>query len=252
MASRTKTEFLANMSHELRTPLNAVLGFSDLMKTEVFGPLGDARYMEYVDAIRSSGQHLLDVISNILDISKGESGFMALREEPVNVTDILDMCFSLVSERARFGKVTLSAEYGRDLPPLMADGVKLKQIIINLLSNAVKFTPEGGTVTLRAFVGDGGGMVFQVADTGIGIEAKYIPLAFEPFRQIDASTRTDGEGTGLGLPLAQLLTRLHDGSFDFESTLGEGTIATVRFPPERTLAQSAAIESDQRLVAASR
>ncbi|MDA0664943.1 MAG: PAS domain-containing sensor histidine kinase, partial [Proteobacteria bacterium] len=168
MASRTKTEFLANMSHELRTPLNAVLGFSDLMKTEVFGPLGDARYMEYVDAIRSSGQHLLDVISNILDISKGESGFMALREEPVNVTDILDMCFSLVSERARFGKVTLSAEYGRVLPPLMADGVKLKQIIINLLSNAVKFTPEDGTVTLRAFVGDGGGMVFLVADTGLG------------------------------------------------------------------------------------
>lgn len=245
VASRVKFEFLANMSHELRTPLNAVLGFSDLMKTETFGPLGDARYMEYVDAIRSSGLHLLDVISNILDLSKGESGFMALHEDSVNVTEVLDMCLSLVAERARSGKVTLLAEYGRDLPPLVVDGVKLKQIIINLLSNAVKFTPEGGTVTVRAMVGEDGRMIFQVADTGIGIDAKQIAVAFEPFRQVDASTRTNAEGTGLGLPLARLLTRLHDGSFDFESAPGEGTVATVGFPATRTVVQSADQNSDE-------
>ncbi|MEX2615737.1 MAG: HAMP domain-containing sensor histidine kinase [Alphaproteobacteria bacterium] len=252
VASRTKSEFLANMSHEFRTPLNAVLGFSDLMKTEAFGPLGDPRYMEYVDAIQSSGQHLLDVISNILDLSKGESGFMALHEDPVNVTEVLDMCLSLVAERARSGKITLLAEYGRDLPPLVVDGVKLKQIIINLLSNAVKFTPAGGTVTVRANVGEDGRMVFQVADTGIGIAAKQIAVAFEPFRQVDASTRTDAEGTGLGLPLVRLLTRLHDGSFDFESVPGEGTVATVGFPAIRTLEHPAGERNDQTLVAASR
>ena len=238
IASRAKSDFLANMSHELRTPLNAILGFSDLLKSEAFGPLGDSRYSEYADAIHSSGHHLLDVISTILDISKIESGHMSLRETAVDVADTLGMCLSLVAERARRGNVAVVADYDSEMPPLLADPVKLKQVVINLLSNAVKFTQDGGKVTVSAGIAKDGGMWIRVADTGIGIAARDIPKALEPFRQINAAVRDATEGTGLGLPLSILLTRLHGGKFDFESEPGAGTTVTVRFPAERTLPQA--------------
>ena len=239
LANRSKSEFLANMSHELRTPLNAIIGFSEMIKTATFGPVGSPKYREYATDIYGSGQHLLNVITDILDISKIEAGKLELHEEPVDVPEAVDSCLMLVNERAENAGLTLETEIADDLPPLRADERKLKQILINLLSNAVKFTPEGGTVTTRVWCHRDDGYVFQVADTGIGIAPDDIPKVLAPFGQVDSTLARKYEGTGLGLPLTKSLVEMHGGSFDLQSEPGVGTTVTARFPAGRIVSEAA-------------
>ncbi len=239
LANRTKSEFLANMSHELRTPLNAIIGFSDMMKAEIFGPVGNPKYLEYARDINVSGVHLLELINDILDLSKIEVGKAELHEENVDVSRAFRSCLTLVKERAVMGGVEIACDMAATLPALYADERKLKQIMINLLSNAIKFTPAGGKVTLRIWFRDNNGYVFQVADTGIGIALADIPKALAPFQQLDSDLSRKYEGSGLGLPLTKALTELHGGSLGLQSEVGVGTTVTVRFPAERIVSKMA-------------
>ncbi|MDE0944414.1 MAG: PAS domain S-box protein [Alphaproteobacteria bacterium] len=233
LANRSKTEFLANMSHELRTPLNAIIGFSEMMKMEALGPIQPPEYREYVRDIRSSGTHLLDVINDILDMSKIEIGEATVADSEVSIAAVMSSCLRMVDERAKRGDVQLLAEGLDHLPLLLADARMLKQILLNLLSNAVKFTECQGSV--RIFGGiDGDKQLFiTVADTGIGMTNEGLAKAFAPFQQVDNSLQRKFEGTGLGLPLVKSMMELHDGTASLESTLGVGTIATIRFPATR-------------------
>ncbi len=234
-ANRTKSKFLANMSHELRTPLNAIIGFAELIGGEMFGPVGNDSYREYAIDIRESGRHLLGLITDILDLSKFQSGSDELHEENIEIAEIVRSVRWLITARARDGKVELVTKLADDLPMLCADSLKLKQILINLLSNAIKFADTGGKVTLKAWCSANGGYVFQVIDTGIGIALEDIPKTLLPFQQIDNRLNRKYEGTGLGLPLAKSLAEMHGGSLDLQSQVGVGTTVTVRFPAERII-----------------
>ena len=237
-ASRTKSEFLANMSHELRTPLNAIIGFSEIIATALFEPVA-ARYRDYARDINSSGLHLLKLINDVLDISKIEAGRLELHKEPVAAPALIEDCRRLVAERAASARVELTVAVASDLPPVAADALRLKQILLNVLANAVKFTPPGGRVAVSATLAPEGGVTFTVRDTGIGMHPEEIPLALEPFRQIETALNRRYEGTGLGLPLARRLTELHDGIFDIESAPGRGTTVAIRLPPALTLREVA-------------
>jgi len=239
-ASRSKSEFLANMSHELRTPLNAVIGFADVIAGEMFGPVGTERYREYAKLIRMSGTHLLEIISDILDLAKIEANHVVLDEKPVDVAGVMAMCETLVSSRAEQAGVTVLRRMPASLPALRADELRVKQIVLNLLSNAVKFSPRGAEVVLAARIGRDGGVEIEVADRGCGMSADELRLALQPFRQVNSAIAKQAEGTGLGLPLAVRLTMLHGGRLDIESAPGVGTTACVRFPPARTLAARSA------------
>ena len=238
-ANRAKTEFLANMSHELRTPLNAILGFSEVIETEMFGPVGSSRYVDYAHDIHESGEHLLDLINDVLDLSKLEAGKLDLHESDVSLPDVVERCAALVRGRAEKARVTFHAEMPPALPELRADARALKQILLNLLTNAVKFTPEHGKVTLT--VSDGGpkGLVIAVSDTGIGMSAADIDVALSPFGQIDSELGRKHEGTGLGLPITRSLVKLHGGDIAIASTPGEGTTITVTFPASRMVRAAA-------------
>ena len=240
IANRFKSEFLANMSHELRTPLNAIIGFSNIIRDETFGPVGNPKYAEYITDINSAGEHLLAIINDILDLSKIEAGKVELHEESVDVVRILESCSILLNERAQRGGVSLNSDIADNIPPLYADKRKLRQILINLLSNAVKFTPAGGTVAISAWSRPDAGYVFQIADTGIGIALEDIPKVLAPFHQIDSRLGRQYEGTGLGLPLTRSLVELHGGSLDLQSEPGAGTTVTVRFPEARVMPEDAA------------
>jgi signal transduction histidine kinase len=235
MASRSKSEFIASMSHELRTPLNAIIGFSEVMTNELYGPLGDERYRGYCRDVLQSGQHLLGIINDVLDISRVEAGKLQLAEEEVDVGASIQAAVRLVQERAERGGVELSVDVAPDLPPLRADQRLLKQIVANLLSNAVKFTKKGGRSQVRAHRRPDGGLEITVEDTGIGMAPEEIPRALERFWQADSSLGRRYEGTGLGLPLVKAFTELHGGTLTLESTPGVGTKATVRFPWRRTV-----------------
>ena len=232
-ANRAKSDFLALMSHELRTPLNAIIGFSEIIKSEMMGPIGNPKYGEYASDVFDSGQHLLGLINDILDLSKIEAGKMELEEEDVDVAEVIGSCLRLVTERAAKGGVELITEVPDDLPALRIDERKLRQILLNLLSNAVKFTPDGGSVTVRSWFRSEDGFVLQVADTGIGIAPENIERALTPFGQVDSRLDRKYEGTGLGLPLTKSLIEKHGGSLDLQSKVGAGTTVTVRFPKER-------------------
>jgi len=230
-ASRAKSEFLANVSHELRTPLNAIIGFSEVIKTEMFGSLSE-RYRTYSSDIYDSGTHLLGLINDILDLSKLEAGQVTLHEEAVDVAATVEACVNLMKEPARKAGVHLSVSLDYDVPYLLADERRLRQILINLLSNAVKFTPEGGDVRLSTKrVADG--VALTVRDTGIGIAAEDIPRALTRFGQVDSKISRKHEGTGLGLPLVKHLAELHGGSLTLVSEVNVGTIATVLLPVMR-------------------
>ncbi|HEY8950445.1 MAG TPA: ATP-binding protein [Rhizomicrobium sp.] len=228
-ANRSKSMFLANMSHELRTPLNAVIGFSEMMHTEVFGPLGDKRYREYTDLIRGAGQHLLDLINDILDMSKIEAGKQELHREKLNVADLGHEALHLMREQAATGHVRLEMNTGTAPVFVMADRRAMKQILLNLLSNAVKFTPEGGQVTVNT-TQTGDHVTLSVRDTGIGIPAEQIYRLGNPFIQIRNNAGTTQTGTGLGLALVRALTEMHDGTFRIESIEGQGTTVTIMLP----------------------
>jgi len=232
-ANRVKSEFLANMSHELRTPLNAIIGFSEILADQTLGTIDNPTYLEYIRDINASGTHLLNIISDILDLSKAESSDVELLETDIYVLPNIEACLKMVSKKAVENGIELICDAERNLPALHADERKFKQIFINLLSNSVKFTPSGGTITIRAWYSLDSGYVFQVADTGIGIALEDIPKAFTPFQQIDGDLDRKYDGTGLGLPLTKSLIEIHGGSLDLQSELGVGTTVTVRFPAER-------------------
>ncbi len=233
IANRTKSEFLANMSHELRTPLNAIIGFSEIIKDETFGPVGSTKYRDYADDINESGQHLLTLINDILDLSKIESGAQELHEENIEILGTANAIIRLVSGLTETGNVELELDVSDEIPVLYADERKVKQILINLLSNAIKFTPSGGKVTLKIWSRAESGYVFQVIDSGIGIAFEDIPKALAPFQQIDSGLNRKYDGTGLGLPLTKSLIEMHGGYLDLQSEVGVGTTVTVRFPAER-------------------
>jgi len=234
LANRSKTEFLANMSHELRTPLTAINGFAEVLEGELFGPLGHQKYKQYVTDIRESGEHLLQIINDILDVSKIEAGELELHEEAATVTDLIQSTLRLVRERADGNNQRLVTDIKQPMT-LYADPRLVKQILVNLLSNAVKFTPPGGCITVRADGDADGGLMISVEDTGIGIANHDIPEVLTPFRQADGTLARTHEGTGLGLPLAKSLTELHGGWLEIKSELKVGTAVTVHFPPERRL-----------------
>ena len=236
-ASQTKSAFLANMSHELRTPLNAVLGFSEIISSEMFGPAGDRRYRDYAGLIHSAGTHLLDLISDILDMSKIEAGKIELNHQQIDATVLARECVELMAERASAAGVELHAELGAAPRALHADRRAVKQILLNLLSNAVKFTPRGGLVSVEA-VEDGGLCRFTVTDTGIGIPASEIGRLGNPFVQLANSGQHTG--TGLGLALVRGLADLHGGTFRISSVEGQGTKVTVTLPLSAPLADAAA------------
>jgi signal transduction histidine kinase len=246
LANRTKSEFLANMSHELRTPLNAIIGFSDILKKELFGPLGQPPYVEYARDIHGSGIHLLELISDILDISRIEAGKLELHEEEVNFAEAVHASLRLVRARATPGLLKLSTHVESDLPPLWADRRMVKQILLNLLSNAVKFTPEGGEITVRAGIEPDGRFRLVVTDTGIGMAEDDIPKALTSFTQLGGQLDRKHPGTGLGLPLVKSLVTLHGGTLELESEPGVGTMVTVRFPAERTVTGKSTAESDAK------
>jgi PAS domain S-box-containing protein len=234
-ANQAKSEFLAMMSHELRTPLNAILGFSEIISTEAFGPLGANKYGEYAEDIYNSGRHLLELINDILDLSKVESGKDEIFDEEIRVGELLSQLAPLVAGRAERGGVILHHDYPDELPALRADRRKLKQILVNLLSNAIKFTLAGGDVMLKVACPPDRGHIFQIIDTGVGIADEDIAKALAPFRQVESGLNRKIEGTGLGLPLSKALVKLHGGSLDLESKIGVGTTVTVRFPAERVV-----------------
>jgi PAS domain S-box-containing protein len=246
VANRTMSEFLAHMSHELRTPLNAIIGFSDVMKGQMFGAIGNPKYLEYAKDINESGTHLLGIISDILDLSKIESGKTELHERYVHVTKTLESCLTLVKERAQDANVGIKYDTSPDMPELYVDELKFKQILINILSNAINFTPTGGTITMNIQHCKNSGFAIQIIDTGIGIAPEDIPRALTPFQQIDSGLNGKNQGTGLGLPLSKILVELHGGSLDIKSEVGIGTTVTVRFPAERVAPESASVSMAEK------
>ena len=227
-ANQSKSEFLANMSHELRTPLNAINGFSDIMKKELFGPLGDPRYSEYVSDILFSGQHLLSLINDILDMSKIEAGKMTLNIEPLQMNEMVGQIIRILRGRAEENRLKLIFDETA-LPEIEADPRAVKQVLLNLTTNAIKFTPEGGEVTI-AVEPKSVGLIIRVTDTGIGISEENIERLAQPFEQIDSQHSRQHEGTGLGLALSKSLVELHGGNFTIESTVGVGTTVIFTLP----------------------
>jgi len=236
LASRSKSEFLANMSHELRTPLNAIIGFSEAMKLKIFGPFqGDAKYDEYADNIYKSGQHLLEVINDILDVSRIEAGKMDLNLEPIDLRELHKSCLHIVQDRANMGAVRLHAELPNRLPAIQADEMRMKQIVINLLSNAIKFTDPGGHVYFRLLETDDGAVLIQIEDTGIGMTPEEVTTAQQVFGQVESHLTRSHEGTGLGLPLVNSLVRLHGFHIRIDSEKEKGTKITILIPPSSVL-----------------
>jgi signal transduction histidine kinase len=237
-ASRSKSEFLANMSHELRTPLNAVLGFSEIIRDAIMGPV-DARYQEYASDIYTAGRHLLSLINDVLDLSKIEVGRLELQDENVDINDAIGTCIRIIEGRAKEAELDIKVDVPTDIPLVRADERRLKQIVLNLLSNAVKFTPAGGRIMVSSRALPSGDVTISVADTGIGMRPEDVKLALEPFRQIDGALNRRYEGTGLGLPLVQRLVQLHGGSLAIQTAPGVGTTITLRLPADRCIREVA-------------
>ena len=235
-ASRAKSEFLALMSHELRTPLNSILGFSDILKDQSFGNHSDPRYHEYAGNIHDSGSHLLRIITEILDLSKIEAGKLELVEEEFELDIPFTNVQSMMTHLAEDAGLTLSLECGNHLPGLRGDLRTVQQMLINLISNSVKFTPSGGTITITAERQDeamGGGLLIQVADTGVGIVAEDVAKVLTPFGQIEGPLHRQHQGTGLGLPLVRSFMHLHGGELSIDNNAAQGTTINLTFPKER-------------------
>ena len=237
LASQTKSEFLANMSHEFRTPLNAIIGFSEMLMSNYFGPL-NPKQTERIHDINLCGTHLLQLISDILEFSKGEAGKLELKEEVVDLREITEECRRMLREKISLKQVTLKVRLDSAHPWLLGDKRKIRQILLNLLSNAVKFTPQNGTITIRSIFKEGGKLILAVADTGIGMAEEDIPKALSVFGQVHR--RQSLEGTGLGLPLCKIFAELHGGTLDIQSILGEGTTVKITFPESRVLSEAQA------------
>lgn len=237
-ANKVKSEFLATMSHELRTPLNAVIGFSEIMKDEVFGPI-DPQYREYSESIHTSGRHLLDLINDVLDLSKIEAGRIELAEAETDIPELVGTCVRLLSERMQSAGLQCKVTVQKNLPTMMLDERRVKQVLLNLMSNAVKFTPPGGAISISASRAAQGGIEMSVRDTGVGMSAEEIPRALSKFGQIDGELTRQHDGTGLGLPIAKSLMEMHGGAFTIESEKGKGTEIRLWLPPERFASHAA-------------
>ena len=231
-ANRSKSLFLANMSHELRTPLNAIIGFSEVIQGQMMGPLGERRYLDYARDIHNAGKHLLEIINDILDMSKIESGKFKLDAEWTDLVELVEGVLHMVRARAREAGLTLHAAAAA-LPSVLCERRVVRQVLLNLISNAIKFTPSGGRIDVDAKMTADGGIMVSVADTGIGIAPQNIPLALTPFGQVELTLSRAHGGVGLGLPLSQRLAELHGGRLQIESTVGSGTTVSVTLPPER-------------------
>lgn len=239
-ANQAKSRFLATMSHELRTPLNSIIGFSDLMIQQGFGPLGNERYRVFAEDIQAGGRHLLALINDILDISKIEAGTVVLSETLFGVAAMATESLRMVEPVAVNKSVALNQTPIDPGLSVTADHTKLRQVLINILTNAIKFTPAGGRVELDISGNPRSGITFRVTDNGIGMSDDEIPKALEPFVQIDNETSRTQEGTGLGLPMADMLMKLHGGSLEIRSAPGQGTQVIMVLPPERTMSDNAA------------
>ncbi|MEO1066140.1 MAG: HAMP domain-containing sensor histidine kinase [Pseudomonadota bacterium] len=258
-ANLAKSRFLATMSHELRTPLNAILGFSEVIKEELLGPLENPSYKEYVTDIHSSGQHLLNLINEILDLSRIEAGKYELAEDAVYLFDIVEDCQTLMQLRAKSKDLTVQINGEENMPRMWADERAIRQIVLNLMSNAIKFTPRGGEIMVNVGWTSGGGQYISVQDNGPGIPEEEIPVVLSQFGQGSISIKSAEQGTGLGLPIVQALVNMHGGTFDLKSKLRAGTRVTVSLPRNRVMealapleaiaSQSVASVSGQRIVA---
>jgi signal transduction histidine kinase len=221
------------MSHELRTPLNAILGFSEMMEKSIGGTLNE-QHRQYIEHIHESGTHLLTIISDILDLSKIEAGQFKLHEGEVAIPALVESCIQMVRDRAQGKSLRLVTDIRKDMPGLVADPVRIKQILLNLLSNAIKFTDKG-SVTLAASFDPETGFRFTVTDTGIGMTKDELATAQELFGQVEDAYTRNSDGTGLGLPIARHLAELHGGTLELTSTKSEGTCAMVTLPPSRAV-----------------
>jgi PAS domain S-box-containing protein len=234
-ANRAKSQFLANMSHELRTPLNAIIGFSEIIKDELFGAIEETRYKAYAEDIHRSGGHLLQLINDILDLTKIDAGKYQLRETECNIELAVSDAVRLIHDIVVRNGIMLSSRSEPNLPMLFADERAVRQIVLNFLSNAAKFTARGGRIEVAACKAPDGGLQISVSDTGIGMAPDDIPRALSPFHQLEDSWDRRYEGTGLGLPLVNALLTLHEGRLDIASAPGVGTTVTAHFPPHRTV-----------------
>ncbi|GAB4349017.1 MAG: HAMP domain-containing sensor histidine kinase [Oricola sp.] len=234
-ANLAKSRFLASMSHELRTPLNAILGFSEVMANEVLGPLQNESYKAYANDINQSGQHLLKLINEILDLSRIEAGKQELNEEPLDLAAVVDDCIGLVRMKAGQKNIRIEHACETNMPRLLADERSVRQVALNLLSNAVKFTPQGGAITVKTGWTSSGGQYFSVRDNGPGIPEDEIPIVLSAFGQGSIAIKSAEQGTGLGLPIVQALMAMHDGVFRLKSKLREGTEGLAIFPASRVM-----------------
>lgn len=233
-ANHAKSAFLANMSHELRTPLNAIIGFSEMMIKETFGPIGDDKYGEYLDDIHLSARHLLEIINEVLDMSKIEAGRVELDEKEVDVTALIQTVARITTSRTFSSDLSVEVKLPEEFPRLYSDPRLVRQILINIVTNAVKYSPNGGVITISGNQNADGGLDISVTDQGMGIPKDRIQEAMEPFGQThDPTQSTPYQGTGLGLPLAKVMTEMHDGVLDLESEEGKGTCVTLSFPETR-------------------
>ncbi|MFC5584504.1 PAS domain S-box protein [Nitratireductor kimnyeongensis] len=235
-ASSQKTEFLARVSHEVRTPLNAIIGFSELMLDEKFGPIGNDRYRDYLQDINRSGNHVLDLVNDLLDISKIEAGEQEMHYEAVSLNDVLGETVAMMQPQANRERVIIRSSFASNLPDVVADPRSVRQIALNLLSNAVRYTPAGGQVIISTAYSADGSVIMRVRDTGIGMSPAEVEEALKPFKQINSLKRKRGDGTGLGLPLTRAMVEANRAAFAINSVPGEGTLVEVSFPPTRVLA----------------
>jgi two-component system cell cycle sensor histidine kinase PleC len=231
-SSASKSAFLSNMSHELRTPLNAIIGFSEVIREAMLGPLGNIKYQEYAHDIHDAGAHLLELINDILDLAKIEAGRLELEVGPLPLADAVDILVRMVEPKAREKGLTVEVELDPEIAVVQADDRAFRQALLNLATNAIKFTPAGGRVGVRVQPGEAGGVDVSVWDTGIGIETKDLPRVLQRFEQVRDPLTSDNKGTGLGLAIVKSLMELHGGEFILQSTRGAGTTATLAFPPE--------------------
>ena len=231
LASKAKSEFIANMSHELRTPLNAIIGFSDMLHTRTI--TDPEKVHQYTGYIKQAAEHLLELINCILDVSKIQAGKLSVEKEPVELAPILSSCLLIIEAKAREKDITVACDLPPDLPLMLGDALRLKQILINLLGNAVKFTPAKGDIAIEARETPQGFLAVAVTDTGIGMSPAEVDTALRPFGQVDSGFNKRHEGTGLGLPIAHALARMHGGDLRIESQKGRGTRVTLLIPIAR-------------------
>jgi signal transduction histidine kinase len=236
-ASIAKSEFLAKISHEIRTPLNAIIGFSEVMMDERFGPVGNERYRQYLKDIHASGGHLISLLTDLVDLSKIEAGKLELTFVSLNLNDVIQQCVAIMQQQASRERVIIRTSLSTNLPQIVADARSMRQIALNLLSNSIKFTGAGGQVIVSTALTDNQEVVLRVRDTGIGINEKDLESALEPFRQVATAVQWGSIGTGLGLPITRALVEANHARFRITSEVGDGTLVEVVFPVTRVLAQ---------------